>query len=125
MVCMQAALGLASALSHYVVAKTVEIVGLIGMYKTGCSGQTRLVPHVPGSSRAGKRFNYHYYYCYYYFQYCYLCVLLRVAWYACRRAWSALSVESANHELKQGLELSKKLQQGILKYALNQNLLNI
>ncbi|DBB00209.1 hypothetical protein WJX77_012186 [Trebouxia sp. C0004] len=30
------------------------------------------------------------------------------------RAWSALSVESANNELKQGLELSKKLQQGIL-----------
>jgi len=36
-------------------------------------------------------------------------------YHACRRAWSALSVESANHELKQGLELSKKLQQGILK----------
>lgn len=35
-----------------------------------------------------------------------------------RRAWSALSVEHANSELKQGLELSKKLQQGILKYAL-------
>lgn len=33
----------------------------------------------------------------------------------CRRAWSALSVEHASSELKQGLELSKKLQQGILK----------
>ena len=32
-----------------------------------------------------------------------------------RRAWSALSVEHASSELKQGLELSKKLQQGILK----------
>lgn len=30
------------------------------------------------------------------------------------RAWSALSVEHASSELKQGLELSKKLQQGIL-----------
>lgn len=29
-----------------------------------------------------------------------------------------MSVEHANSELKQGLELSKKLQQGILKYAL-------
>ena len=50
MVRMQAALGLASAMLHHVVAKTVEIVGLIGMYKTGCSGETGLVPHVPGSS---------------------------------------------------------------------------
>jgi hypothetical protein len=42
-------------------------------------------------------------------------LLSLLSWYACRRAWSALSVESANNELKQGLELSKKLQQGILK----------
>ena len=34
-----------------------------------------------------------------------------------RRAWGALSVEHANSELKQGLELSKKLQQGILKFV--------
>ncbi len=37
--------------------KTVVLVGLIGMHKTGCSGETRLVPHVPSSSWAGKRFN--------------------------------------------------------------------
>lgn len=34
-----------------------------------------------------------------------------------RRAWTALSVEQASRELKQGLELSKKLQQGVLKYV--------
>ena len=50
MVRMQAALGLASAMLHHVVAKTVEVVGLIGMYKTGCSGETGLVPYVLGSS---------------------------------------------------------------------------
>lgn len=33
------------------------------------------------------------------------------------RAWSALSVEHASSELKHGFELSKKLQQGILKYG--------
>ena len=40
-------------------------VGLTGMHKTGCSGETRLVLHVPSSSWAGKRFNnyYYYYYC--------------------------------------------------------------
>jgi hypothetical protein len=45
----------------------VVLVGLIGMHKTGCSGETRLVLHVPSSSRAGKRFNYYYYYYYYYY----------------------------------------------------------
>ena len=30
--------------------QTVVLVGLTGMHKTGCSGETRLVLHVPGSS---------------------------------------------------------------------------
>jgi len=30
--------------------KTVELVGLTWMHKTGCSGETRLVLHVPSSS---------------------------------------------------------------------------
>ncbi len=29
---------------------TVVLVGLTGMHKTGCSGETRLVLHVPSSS---------------------------------------------------------------------------
>jgi len=50
-----------------VIVKTVVLVGLIGMHKSGCSGETRLVLHVPSSSWAGKRFNY---YCCYYYYYC-------------------------------------------------------
>ncbi len=45
-----AALGLVSMMLHYVIVKTVVLVGLIGMHKTGCSGETRLVLHVPSSS---------------------------------------------------------------------------
>jgi len=45
-----AALGLVSMMLHYVIVKTVILVGLIGMHKTGCSGETRLVLHVPSSS---------------------------------------------------------------------------
>ena len=30
--------------------QTVVLLGLIGMHKTGCSGETRLVLHVPSSS---------------------------------------------------------------------------
>jgi len=40
---------------HYVIVKTVILVALSGMRKTGCSGETRLVLHVPSSSWAGKR----------------------------------------------------------------------
>ena len=43
-----------------VIVKTVELVDLIEMRKTDCVGETRLVPHVPSSARAGKR-------CYYYY----------------------------------------------------------
>ncbi len=39
-----------SMMLHYVIVKTVVLVGLIGMHKTGCSGETRLVLHVPSSS---------------------------------------------------------------------------
>ena len=47
--------------------QSAVLVGLIGMHKTGCSGETRLVLHVPSSSWAGRR-----YYCYYcYYHYCY------------------------------------------------------
>ncbi len=45
---------------HYVIVKSVVLVGLIGMYKTGCFGETSLVLHVPSSSRARKRLNYYY-----------------------------------------------------------------
>jgi len=45
-----AALGLVSMMLHYVIVKTVVLVGLIGMHKTGCSGETRPVLHVPSSS---------------------------------------------------------------------------
>ncbi len=41
-----AALGLISKMLHYVIVKNVVILGLIGMHKTGCSGETRLVLHV-------------------------------------------------------------------------------
>ncbi len=39
---------------HYVSVKSVVLVGLIGMYKTGCFGETSLVLHVSGSSQARK-----------------------------------------------------------------------
>ena len=45
-----AALGLVSMMLHYVIVKTVVQVGLIEMHKTCCSGETRLVLHVPSSS---------------------------------------------------------------------------
>jgi len=38
-----AALSLGSMMLHYVTVNTVVLVGLTGMHKTGCSGQTRLV----------------------------------------------------------------------------------
>jgi len=45
-----AALGLDSMVLHYMAVNTVILVGLTGMHKTGCSGETRLVLHVPSSS---------------------------------------------------------------------------
>ncbi len=42
------ALGLVSMMLHYVIVKTVILVGLTGMHKTGCSGETRLALHIPG-----------------------------------------------------------------------------
>ena len=45
-----AALGLVSMMLHYLIVNTVVLVGLIGMHKTGCPGETRLVLHVPSSS---------------------------------------------------------------------------
>ncbi len=42
-----AALCLVSMMLHYVTVKTVVLVGHTGMHKTGCSGETRLVLHVP------------------------------------------------------------------------------
>ncbi len=47
---VMAALGLVSMMLPYVIVKIVVLVGLIGMHKTGCSGETRLVLHVPSSS---------------------------------------------------------------------------
>jgi len=41
-----AALGLVSMMLHYVIVKTVVLVGLIEMHKTGCSGETRLVTYL-------------------------------------------------------------------------------
>jgi len=35
---------------HYVFVRLVVLVGVIGIHKTGCSGETRLVPHIPSSS---------------------------------------------------------------------------
>jgi len=46
---VMAALGLVSMMLHYVIVKTIVLVGLIGMHKTGCSGETRLVLHIPRS----------------------------------------------------------------------------
>ncbi len=45
-----AALGLFSMMLHCVIARTVKLVDLAGMHKTGCSGETRLVLHIPASS---------------------------------------------------------------------------
>ena len=45
-----AALGLVSMMLHCVIVKNVDLVDLIGMHKTDCSGETRLVLHVPSSS---------------------------------------------------------------------------
>ncbi len=39
-----------SMMLHYVIVNTVVLVGLTGMHKTGCSGKTRLVLHIPSSS---------------------------------------------------------------------------
>ncbi len=44
-----AAPGLDSMKLHCVIDNTTELVNLTGMHKTGCSGQTRLVLHVPSS----------------------------------------------------------------------------
>ena len=35
---------------HDAVVKTIMVVGLAGMHKTGCSGEARLVMHIPNSS---------------------------------------------------------------------------
>jgi len=43
-----------SMMLHYVTVNSVVYVGLTGMHKTGCSGETRLVLHVPSSSSASK-----------------------------------------------------------------------
>ncbi len=45
-----AALGLVSMMLHCVIVRTVKLVDLTGMHKTGCSGEARLVLHVPSSS---------------------------------------------------------------------------
>ena len=42
-------------MSRRVTVKTVELVDHIEMRKADCVGETRLVPHVPSSSRAGKQ----------------------------------------------------------------------
>ncbi len=44
-----AALGLLSMMLRYVIVKTVVLVGLIGLLKTGRSGETGLVLHIPSS----------------------------------------------------------------------------
>ena len=44
-----AALGLVAMMLYYVTVKVVVIVGFVGMRKTGCSGETRLVLHIPSS----------------------------------------------------------------------------
>ena len=48
--CPPGRLGLVSIMSHCAIVKIVVSVGLIGMHKTGCSGETRLAPHIPSSS---------------------------------------------------------------------------
>jgi len=44
------ALGLLSMMLHCVIVLTVKFVDLTGLHKTDCSGQTRLVLHIPSSS---------------------------------------------------------------------------
>ena len=39
-----------SMMFHYMIVKTVVLVDIIGMHKTGCFGETRLVLHIPRSS---------------------------------------------------------------------------
>ena len=36
------------------------LTSVIEMHRTDCFGETRLVPHVPGSSLAGKKIHYSY-----------------------------------------------------------------
>ena len=47
-------MGLVSMMLCRMVVQTVKLEGLTELHKTDCSGGTRLVPHVPTSSRAGK-----------------------------------------------------------------------
>ncbi len=56
------ALGLVSMMLRCMIIKTVELVDRTEMRKTDCFGKTRLVPHVPSSSWAGKRCCCYYYY---------------------------------------------------------------
>ncbi len=51
-----------SAFQACLIVKTVEWIDLVEMRKTDTFGETRLVPHVNSSSRAGKRIYYYYYY---------------------------------------------------------------
>lgn len=44
------ALDLVCILLHCMIVKNVDLVDLIGMHQTDCSGETRLVLHVPSSS---------------------------------------------------------------------------
>jgi len=44
-----AALGLVSMMLHYVTVNIVVSVGLPGIHKTGCSGETKFVLHIPSS----------------------------------------------------------------------------
>ena len=43
-------LGVVSMMLHFLIVKTVILISLIGMPKTGCSGETRLVLHASSSS---------------------------------------------------------------------------
>ncbi len=52
------ALGLVSMMLCCMMVKSVKLVDRIEMRKTDCFGKTRLVPHIPSSSRAGKRYCY-------------------------------------------------------------------
>ena len=55
-----AALGLFLMMLRRVTVKTVKLVDLIQMRKADCSGETRLVPHISGSLRAGKQLFFYY-----------------------------------------------------------------
>jgi len=50
-----AGLGLVSVMLYSVIVKAADLVGITGMHKTGCSGETRLLLHAPSSSEAGMR----------------------------------------------------------------------